>query len=295
MSDFDNEDEFLKKLQEQEDDVKPIDIGGRGAPPLPGGPMTPTPGAPPLPGGPNDLGGFPPPPAGTPSAFENSELINAGEEFRQEVPPDIAAKMATTEFKLIKRGEYIDLLRKDPTLKRIRMGAGWEQRLLEEESLDIDLSAFILDREDMTRADEDFIFYGQQSGLDGGIKHLGDSRNGAGEGDDEAMTIDLNAVPFDVQKIVFVLSIYDEESKGFNFSMVRDVFLRLVNDDDQNEIVRFVFDDEEMKGGNGAYMATLIREGPKWTFEAQGTFINGGLAEIATKYGIIVRELQSTG
>ena len=270
MSDFDNEDEFFKKLQEREDEVKPIDIGS-GAPPLPG--SGPTPGSP---------------------AFENSDL-GIGGEYRQEVPPDIAAKMATTEFKLIKRGEYIDLLRKDPTLKKLRIGAGWEQRLLEEEKLDIDLSAFILDRNDMTRVDEDFIFYNAESGLEGGIKHTGDSRTGAGEGDDEAITLDLNSIPFDVQKVVFVLSIYDEESKGHNFSMVRDVFLRVVNDDDQNEICRFIFEEDELKGGNGAYMASLIREGPKWTFEAQGQLINGGLAEMATKYGIIVREVQSSG
>ena len=94
---------------------------------------------------------------------------------------------------------------------------------------------------------------------------------------------------------MFVLSIYDEESKGLNFSMVRDIFIRLVNDGDQNEICRFAFKDNELIGGNGCYLAALIREGPKWYFEARGTFINGGLAEIATKYGIIVRELQSSG
>jgi len=270
MSDFDNEDEFFKKLQAQEDDVKPIDIGGNGVPPLPG----PTPGAP---------------------AFENSDLIAPGDEFRQEVPPDIAAKMSTTEFKLIKRGEYIDLLRKDPTLKKVRIGGGWEQRFLEEEKIDIDLSAFVLDRNDMTRVDEDFIFYNAESGLEGGIKHTGDSRTGAGEGDDEAISIDLNAIPFDVHKIALVLSIYDEESKGHNFSLVRDVFIRVINEDDQNEICRFMFEDEELKGGNAAYMAILIREGPKWHFEAQGNFVNGGLAQIATQYGIIVREVQSTG
>lgn len=271
MSDFDNEDEFFKKLQSsQEDDVKPIDIGGNGVPPLPG----PTPGSP---------------------AFEASDIMTPGEEYRQEVPPDIAAKMATTEFKLIKRGEYIDLIRKDPTLKKLRIGAGWEQRFLEEEKMDIDLSAFILDRNEMTRVDEDFVFYNAESGLEGGIKHSGDSRTGAGEGDDEAITLDLNSVPFDVHKIVFVLSIYDEESNGHNFSLVRDVFLRVVNDDDQNEICRFIFEDDDLKGGNAAFMATLIREGPKWHFEVQGTFVNGGLAQIATQYGIIVREVQSTG
>lgn len=269
MSDFDNDDDIFKKLQAEDDDVKPIDIGS-GASPV----HTPSPGSP---------------------AFENSDLLRPGEEFRQDIPSEVAEPMLNSEFNLLRRGDYLDLLRKDPTLKKIRVGAGWEQRAVEEEKVDIDLSAFILDRNDMTRIDEDFIFYNNPTGLEGGFKHLGDSRTGAGEGDDEALSIDLNAVPFDVQKIVFVLSIYDEESKGLNFSLVRDIFLRLVNEEDQNEVCRFIFEDNELVGGNGIYVATLIREGPKWYFEGNGIFVNGGLAEISTKYGIIVRELQSTG
>lgn len=272
MSDFENEDDIFKKMQPEDDDVKPIDIG------------------------------IPPPSKGAP-AFESSDLLRPnepgllgpGEEYTQEIPPDIAAKMAHTEFKLIKRGDYMDLLRKDPTLKKIRIGAGWEQRMIQEERMDIDLSAFIVNVKDQTRVDEDFVFYNNQSGVEGGVKHLGDSRSGAGEGDDEALTIDINSLPFDVNKIVLTLSIYDEEGKGHNFSLVRDVFVRLINEDDQNEICRFIFEgDDELKGGNGIYVATLLREGPKWYFEIQAEVVNGGLAEMASKFGIVVREVQST-
>ncbi len=275
MSDFENEDDIFKKLQEEEEnDVKPIDIGSA-IPPLP----------------PEDLAK--PRSQGSP-AFEDSDFLKAGEEYRQEMPQEDTAGLYE-EYNLVKPGDYVDLLRKDPTLQKLRIGAGWEQRAIEEEKVDIDLSVFLLDRNDMTRADEDFIFYNNPSGLDGGCKHTGDSRTGAGEGDDETITLDFNAIPFDLQKVVFVLSIYDEESKGMNFSMVRDVFLRLINEDDQHEICRILLGEDDLRGGNGLYVATLIREGPKWYFEANCQFVNGGLAEISTKYGIIVREMQSTG
>ena len=270
MSDFDNEDDIFKKMQGEENEVKPIDLSNMS---FPIKPMKSS--APPL---------------------ESSDLLKSGEVYKQEVPPDIAAKMAHTEFKLVQKGESVDLLRKDPTLKRLRIGAGWEQRLLEGDRIDIDLSAFLLNIKDETRIDEDFVFYNSESGAEGGIKHSGDSRTGAGEGDDEAITIDLNGIPFDIIKIVFVLSIYDEENKDHNFSQVRDLFLRVINEDDQNEICRYVFEgDNEPKDGNAIYVAMLVREGPKWFFEVQAEVINGGLAEIATKYGIIVREVQSTG
>lgn len=267
MSDFDTDDDF-KRFQQEEEDIQPIDIGGgaaKGTPDLP-----------------RDLG--------MPIDQTTATVVDG-----TETQPDHVDQATMREYTLIHRGEYLDILKKDPTLKRVKIGAGWELRLLEEKKVDLDLSVFMLDRTDKTREDSDFIFYNNPTAYEGGIKHTGDSRTGAGEGDDETMIIDLNSIPFDILKIMFVLSIYDEENEGLNFSLVRDIFVRLVNDDDQNEICRFVFKDDELVGGNASYVACLIREGPKWVFEGQGKFVNAGLAEIATGYGIIVRELQSTG
>lgn len=269
MSDFENEDDIFKKMQAEDDDIKPIDIGADTA-----ARRSQSPGSPP---------------------FPESDLINPAEEFRQEMPEELASHVFDSGINFIKRGEYVDILRKDPTLKVLRIGGGWEQRAMEEDKVDIDLSVFFLDRNEKTREDSDFVFYNNQSGFDGGCKHSGDSRNGAGEGDDETVILDLNALPFDVQKVVFVFSIYDEEMKGLNFSLVRDVFLRIVNEDSGEEVCRFAFEDSELIGGNGIYVASLIREGPRWTFEATGQFVNGGLGEIATQYGIVVQELQSSG
>lgn len=269
MSDFDNDDDIFKKMQAEDDDVKPIDIGA-GAPQG----KSHSPGSPP---------------------FPESDLINPAEEFRQEIPEEIASHMFDNDINFIRKGEYVDILRKDPTLRQLRIGGGWEQRAIEEGKIDIDLSIFFLDRNEKTREDSDFVFYNNQTGFDGGCKHGGDSRTGAGEGDDETITLDLNALPFDIQKVMFTFSIYDEEMKGLNFSLVRDVFLRIVNDESGDEVCRFAFEDSELIGGNGIYVAALIREGPRWTFEAIGQFSNGGLAEIASKYGIIVQELQSSG
>lgn len=267
MSDFDTDDDF-KRFQQEEEDVQPIDMTGGAAN-----------GTPDLP---RDLG--------MPIDQTTATVVDGLEQH-----PDHVDQAMMREFTLLRRGEYIDILKKDPTLKKMRIGAGWELRLLEEKNVDLDLSVFMLDRNDKTREDGDFVFYNNPTAYEGGIKHTGDSRSGAGEGDDETMIIDLNSIPFDVLKVMFVLSIYDEEAEGLNFSLVRDVFLRLVNDDDQNELCRFIFNDDELVGGNASYVACLIREGPKWVFEGQGKFVNGGLAEIASGYDIIVRELQSTG
>ena len=108
----------------------------------------------------------------------------------------------------VKRGDEINLTLKDPTMKAIMVGVGWDLKAFESDPLDLDASVFLLDRNEKTRVDEDFVFYNNLIGSEGAVKHQGDSRTGAGDGDDEIMMINLQELPFDIMKISFVLSIY---------------------------------------------------------------------------------------
>jgi tellurium resistance protein TerD len=189
----------------------------------------------------------------------------------------------------IKRGEEINLLRKDPTLKNITVGVGWDLKAFEEDPLDLDASIFLLNMQEQTRVDEDFIFYNNLQGCDGAVKHTGDSRTGAGDGDDEIMTIDLIGLPFDVTKICFVLSVYDNEKDDHDFSMVKNVYFRIVNQNTHHEIFRYELD-EELTGKEGLIIGDLERIGTDWIFRAIGETVEGGLNAIAENYGIIVAE-----
>ncbi|HIL29506.1 MAG TPA: hypothetical protein EYG18_09575, partial [Micavibrio sp.] len=128
------------------------------------------------------------------------------------------------------------------------------------------------------------------------VRHNYDSRTGAGDGDDETINVELNGVPFDLLKVVVVLSIYDPDFEGHHFGKVKNVYMRIVDKSDGLELFRYKLEDDLMSKGNALIIGTLIREGPKWIFEANSSdTINGGLAKYATDYGIIVKELQSTG
>lgn len=52
--------------------------------------------------------------------------------------------------------------------------------------------------------------------------HLGDNRTGGGDGDDEQILIQLNKVPNDVHKIVFVVNIYDCQKRKQDFGMINN-------------------------------------------------------------------------
>lgn len=50
----------------------------------------------------------------------------------------------------IKRGAEINLTLKDPTMKEIQVGVGWDLKAFDSDPLDLDASLFLLDREDKT-------------------------------------------------------------------------------------------------------------------------------------------------
>lgn len=257
MSDFEPDSDLGKFKPAPEDRVRPIETGGKAAPPA----------ADPLP---------------------TQDFIAHPEQAKKD--QKTATEMYGDEMNIVKKGEYVDILRKDPTIRQTYVAVGWDMKAFEEEKIDIDLSCFLLDKSNMTRVDEDFIFYNNQSACDGAIKFKEDSRTGAGDGDDETLFIDLNGVPFDVIRIMIVLSIYDDSNTGMNFGMVRNVYLRLVNRDNGVEIARLVIDEKDIAGHTAVHAATLIREGPKWYFEPLVQPTRGGLSAVAKGYGIIVRE-----
>lgn len=189
----------------------------------------------------------------------------------------------------VKKGEEINVTRLDPTLREITIGVGWDLKRFEGDPIDLDASAFLLDRNDRTREDEDFVFYNNKTGREGAVRHMGDSRTGAGEGDDENIVIDLMALPFEVSKIAFVLSIYDLDMNSNNFTMVKNVYFRIINNETKLETFRFELDDE-LGNGTGLLIGHMERVGSDWIYKALGEPVYGGLAKIATDFGIVVAQ-----
>ncbi len=196
----------------------------------------------------------------------------------------------TNESFKLKRGEQVNLTRLDPTLRRLMIGVGWDVIGFEKEAPDLDLSIFLLDKNNLTRMDEDFVFYNNLKSLEGAVEHMGDNRTGAGDGDDENVLVDLMALPFEVYRIAFVISIYDSEMRNQTFQSVRNCFLRIMNDENGIELMRFNLDQEfkEQPGATAVIVGFLERNGPNWFFEGTGGLTAGGLKDIATQYGIVV-------
>ncbi|MBN0210358.1 TerD family protein, partial [Pseudomonas aeruginosa] len=95
----------------------------------------------------------------------------------------------------LQKGGNLSLSKEAPGLTKILVGLGWDPRSTDGTQFDLDASAFLLNASGKVRGDADFIFYNQLKSPDGSVEHTGDNRDGAGDGDDEAIKVDLSRVP----------------------------------------------------------------------------------------------------
>jgi len=137
------------------------------------------------------------------------------------------------------------------------------------------------------RNDFDFIFYNQLRSQDGAVVHQGDNRTGEGQGDDEQITVDLEKLSPDVQKIAFVVTIHDAEARKQNFGQVKNAYIRVVNESDGKEIARFDLS-EEMSTETAMIFGEVYRYNNEWKFKAVGQGFKGGLGPLARNYGVNV-------
>ncbi len=187
----------------------------------------------------------------------------------------------------LNKGGNLSLSKTDPSLNQVLIGLGWDARATDGADFDLDASAFLLAANDKVRGETDFIFYNQTRSPEGSVEHTGDNRTGAGDGDDEAVKIDLAKVPTEVQKIAITVTIHDAENRGQNFGQVQNAFIRVVNDQTNVEIVRFDLN-EDYSTETAMIFAELYRHNGDWKFISVGQGYNGGLSAMCREYGISI-------
>ena len=187
----------------------------------------------------------------------------------------------------LSKGGNVSLTKEAPGLKNIRVGLGWDVRLTEGAAFDLDASVFMLNPAGKVRSDADMIFYNNLKSVDGSVEHLGDNLTGVGEGDDEVVNVALDKLPADVEKLAFVITIHEAETRKQNFGMVSKAFARIVNDVGGTELARFDLT-EDMSTETAMIVGEVYRHGNEWKFRAVGQGSAGGLGALAKNYGVSV-------
>lgn len=157
----------------------------------------------------------------------------------------------------LNKGQFLNLKKNDISLNNIRASAGWDFE--EGETVyDLDLVAYLQDDKDV----KETVYYGKPRHY--GIFLDGDNLTGEGEGDDENIYCQLDLLPDDITKISFAVVIYSA-GRYKMFSKVKNAYIRLVDEDTDEEILRFKL--SENGGNNTAVLAAdLIKNDNGWNF-----------------------------
>ena len=179
----------------------------------------------------------------------------------------------------LQKNDILDLTKKNPGLKKVILGAGWDISR-NGADFDLDIAAFLLDSNNKFNTVSNVIFFNNPNGQ--GITLGGDNRTGAGDGDDERILIDLQAIDSNIAKIAFVVTIHNAQAKRQTFGMVENSYVRLVDlENNKREICRFNLK-ENGSTATSVIFAELNRKGSEWQFKAIGegkiADLNGVLA-----------------
>lgn len=171
------------------------------------------------------------------------------------------------------KGQKISMVKSNGgTLTRVRMGLGWDavkkRGLFGSRAQEIDLDASCMIYDGAGRL-LDAVWWKQLKSRDGAIVHTGDNRTGAGDGDDESILVDLQALNGQVATLVFVVNSFT----GQDFSQIENATCRLVDGMNEAEIARYVLTGSGTH--NSQVMAKVTRDGAGWSMTAIGAVANG--------------------
>lgn len=183
----------------------------------------------------------------------------------------------------LSKGQKVSLSKMDSSLRHLHVGLGWDVNTYSSGSdFDLDASAFLVGADGICKP-ENFIYYNNR--VSTGIEHMGDNRTGVGDGDDEVIKLDLTMIPPTIEKIAVTVTIYEAEKRGQNFGQVSNAFIRLLDEETNQEILRYDLG-EDYSCETALVVAEIYRHNGEWKFNPIGAGFNNGLLGLCNKYGI---------
>lgn len=189
---------------------------------------------------------------------------------------------------VLTKGQKVDLTKGNASLKKVLIGLGWDVNKYDGgKDFDLDAAAFCCNADGKATSETDMIFYNNLKHSSGAIEHLGDSKTGEGDGDDEQILIDLASVPENISKIDFTVTIHEAQERNQNFGQVSNAYVRVANSDTKEELIKYDLG-EDFSIETAIVIAQLYRNGTEWKFNAIGSGFQGGLEALCKNFGLDV-------
>ena len=190
----------------------------------------------------------------------------------------------------LSKGQRINLSKEVEGLSKIMVGLGWDAAKQSggilnhlfgstSYSIDCDASAITMGNGYKYRA---CIYYGNLS--EDNVYHHGDNLTGDGDGDDEQITVDLAHLSSEIERIVFVVNIYNCTERKQDFGLIKNAYIRLVDESTGKEICKYNLSDD-YAGKTAMIFAEVYRNNGEWKFNAIGQGTNdASISQLINRY-----------
>lgn len=179
----------------------------------------------------------------------------------------------------LQKGQKVELRKSSGgTLQKVIVGLGWDEvqqksGLLgifsqKQADIDCDASAFLCMHSKIV-SNTDIVYFGNLVHKTGAVQHMGDNLTGSGEGDDEQIIVNLNQLPAEYDKIIFVVNIYQARQRGQHFGLIQNAFIRICDADTNQELCRYNLS-ENYQGMTAMVFGEIYRYNQQWKFNAIG-------------------------
>lgn len=193
----------------------------------------------------------------------------------------------------LKKGQKISLVKSDGRkLTKIMVGLGWDAANAEggffkklfsgKRDIDCDASVFVC-KEGRLVDKDDIVYFGNLQHRSGAVRHMGDNLTGEGDGDDEQIFVDLDKVPANYDRLVFVVNIYQAVDRKQHFGMIKNAYIRIV-DDGGVELCRYNLSDN-YDNMLAMVAGEVYKKSNEWKFNAIGNgTTDPGLTELSRRF-----------
>lgn len=175
------------------------------------------------------------------------------------------------------KGQEIDITKNAPGLKKIKITLGWNLSEKDKTKYDFDSSVFLCNKKGKAISNKHFVFYNNKHDPSGAVSHLGDNKTGE-EGEEEIIIL-LEKIPTEVCKLVFAVSIHEGDKKNQNFGQVESSCLRILDGEDNEELIRFDLKNE-FSSETGIIIGEMYKIDDEWKFKSKGLGFPEGLRGI---------------
>lgn len=174
----------------------------------------------------------------------------------------------------LQKGGNINLAKEAAGVTIFRIGLAWDANAQGGNDFDLDAAAIPCKADGKAVGPDAICFYHQLDWGNGALKHSGDERTGAAEGDDETITVDLSKMPAEVEKVVVIVNIHDAKNRNQNFGQVKNAKVHLyegaggTSSDGGDKIVANYDLEEDASMSRCLVFCELYKKDNDWKFKA---------------------------